>query len=111
MGMGGIIKNYSDDYALIETINAGSNIIIQNDQLSHFVDVIESAVVSGKIDVKRINTSALKVLKMKEKIGLHRNRFIDPSKTHTSIGNIMNFKMAEEIASRSITLVKNEKYR
>ena len=108
MGMGGIIKNYSDDYALIETINAGSNIIIQNDQLSHFVDIIESAVVSGKIDIKRINTSALKVLKMKEKIGLHRNRYIDPSRTHTSIGSKMNFKTAEEIASRSITLVKNE---
>ena len=30
MGMGGVTKNYSDDFALVETVKAGCDIIIQN---------------------------------------------------------------------------------
>ena len=109
MGMGGIIKNYSDDYAIVETIKAGSDIIIQNDRLSHFIDVIEKAVLENEIDEDQINQSALKVLKMKEKIGLHKERLINSYNTHRTIGKKDNFLVADQIASKSITLVKNTK--
>ena len=33
MGMGGIVRNYSDAYALIEVVNAGCDIIIQNNDI------------------------------------------------------------------------------
>ncbi len=105
MRMGGIVKNYSDKYALLETINAGSDIIIQNMDLKRSIDYIEKAVLDGIISEERINTSALKVLKMKEKLGLHNNRMISMKDTYTHIGRQKNFKLAAEIAQRSITLV------
>ena len=64
---------------------------------------------SSEIDEDQINQSALKVLKMKEKIGLHKERLINSYNTHRTIGKKDNFLVADEIASKSITLVKNTK--
>ena len=105
MRMGGIVKNYSDKYALFETINAGSDIIIQNMDLKRSIDHIEKAVLNGIISEDRINISALKVLKMKQKLGLHNNRMISMKDTYTQVGRQKNFKSAAEMAQRSITLV------
>jgi beta-N-acetylhexosaminidase len=106
MRMGGIVKNYSSDYALIETVKAGSDIIIQNMDLKKSIDTIEKAVIDGIISEKRINESALKVLRMKERLELHQNKNISMNDTHRSLGRATNFKMANEIAMRAITLVK-----
>ena len=46
---------------------------------------------------------------MKEKIGLHKERLINSYNTHRTIGKKDNFLVADEIASKSITLVKNTK--
>ena len=108
MRMGGIIKNYSDEYALVATIRAGSDIIIQNMNLKKSIDTVERAVIDGVILEEQINKSALKVLKMKERLGLHQDRLIKTDYTYREIGKAENFKMAEEIALRAITLVKNE---
>ncbi|MBC8346445.1 MAG: serine hydrolase [Candidatus Marinimicrobia bacterium] len=108
MRMGGIVKSYSSDYALIETVKAGSDIIIQNMDLKKSIDTIEKAVMEGIISENRINESALKVLKMKERLGLHQNKLISMDDTHRSMGRSANFKMANEMAMRAITLVKNE---
>ena len=108
MRMGGIIKNYSDEYALVATIRAGSDIIIQNMNLKKSIDTVERAVIDGVILEEQINESALKVLKMKERLGLHQDRLIKTDYTYRAIGKAENFKMAEEIAMRAITLVKNE---
>ena len=107
MDMGGIVKKYSDSYALIETIKAGSDIIIQNNQMKKSINLVEKAVKNGIISEQRINVSALKVLKMKERLGLHKNKIISMDDTHISVGKKSNFDLASEIANRSITLVKN----
>jgi len=108
MRMGGIVKNYSDEYALLATVRAGSDIIIQNQNLKKSIDIIEKAVMDGKIPESRIDVSALKVLKMKEKAGLHQNRLISPDYTHLAMGKAENFKMAKAMAEKAITLVKND---
>ena len=108
MGMGGIIKNYSDAYALIATINAGSDIIIQNNKMKESIDLVERAVLDGIITEQRINQSVIKILKMKEKVGLHKDRLISADKTHLDMGKKINFETADEIASRSLTVVKND---
>jgi len=108
MGMGGIIKNYSDAYALIATINAGSDIIIQNNKMKESIDLVERAVLDGIITEQRINQSVIKILKMKEKVGLHKDPAISADKTHLDMGKKINFETADEIASRSLTVVKND---
>ena len=71
------------------------------------IDLVEEAVNDGILTVQRINESALKVLKMKERLGLHINNVISMDQTHKNIGRESDFSSAKEIAENSITLVKN----
>ena len=48
MGMGGITKNYSDAYALIEAIDAGCDVIIQNYDIKKSINTVEEAVKRDK---------------------------------------------------------------
>ncbi|MBT3216462.1 MAG: serine hydrolase [Candidatus Marinimicrobia bacterium] len=108
MSMGGITKNYSDDFALIKTINAGCDFIIQAQSVKNAIDVVEAAVLNGTIMESRITKSALKMLTMKEKIGLNRNRLINLEYVQRTLGLASNKKTASLIAEKSLTLVKNE---
>ncbi|MEC7736667.1 MAG: glycoside hydrolase family 3 N-terminal domain-containing protein, partial [Candidatus Neomarinimicrobiota bacterium] len=73
MGMGGITKNYSDAYALVEAVGAGCDVIIQNYDIKKSINTVEEAVKRGQISEERINEAALKMLRMKEKVGIHLN--------------------------------------
>ena len=108
MTMGGVTRNYSDSYALIHAINAGCDFILQNYNVKKSIDVVEDAIQKGIISVERINDAALKMLKMKEKVGLHEQRFIALAETRKILGKNEFNKTASEIAAKSITLVKNE---
>tara|TARA_S200000501_G_scaffold379008_1_gene446226 strand:+ start:25625 stop:28594 length:2970 start_codon:yes stop_codon:yes gene_type:complete len=107
MAMGGITNNYSDAYALIESIKAGCDFIIQNDDFIGSVDIIERAVLDGEISEERINSSALKILRMKEKIGLNDNRFVSLENAQTALRDSSFRTISNSIASKSLTLVRN----
>ncbi|SVA99066.1 uncharacterized protein METZ01_LOCUS151920, partial [marine metagenome] len=106
MGMGGIVKNYSDAFALVETIKAGTDVVIQNYNIKGSIDTIERAVLDGEISIERINEAALKMLRMKEKVGLHHQSEVSVQEIHNSLGRKKTRKTAKRIASEAITCVK-----
>ena len=109
MSMGGITKNYSDDYALVKAIQAGCNIIIQNYDLTGAVDVVERAVLDGDISIDQINSSALKMLQLKDKVGLNLSRHISMDFMMENISTEENRETASRIASESVTLLRDKK--
>lgn len=108
MAMGGVTRNYSDAYALIHAINAGCDFILQNYNVKKSIDIVEDAIEKGIISEERINDAALKILKMKEKVGLDKQPFISMSDSRKILGKNEFNKIAMDIAAKSITLVKNE---
>jgi len=109
MSMGGITKNYSDDYALVKAIQAGCNIIIQNYDLTGAIDVVERAVLDGDISIDQINSSALKMLQLKDKVGLNLSRYISMDFMMENISTEENRETASRIASESVTLLRDKK--
>ena len=109
MSMGGITKNYSDDYAIVKAIQAGCNIIIQNYDLTSSIDVVEKAVLDGDISIDQINYSALKMLQLKDKVGLNLSPYISMDFMMNNISTSENKEAADRIASESITLVRDKK--
>ena len=108
MGMGGITKNYSDAYALIEAIDAGCDVIIQNYDIKKSINTVEEAVKRGQISEERINQAALKMLRMKEKVGLHLNSQVSLQVAQRVLSRKESRKEAKQIASEAITCVKME---
>jgi beta-glucosidase-like glycosyl hydrolase/CubicO group peptidase (beta-lactamase class C family) len=108
MDMGGITNGFSFDYAFINAIIAGCDIIIQKHNYRRAIDVIENAVTKGIIAKERIDESALQMLKLKEKAGLHLSKKVNFKTMQRNVGTAESHRKAENIAQQSITLVKND---
>jgi beta-N-acetylhexosaminidase len=107
MGMGGITEGYSDRFALIQTIKAGADIIIQNYDFKKSVDVVAKAVQDGLLTESRIDDAVLRILTLKSRLGLDRERLVSLEKMMTTYGTPYNRSVAAQIMQKSITLVKD----
>ncbi|MEE8341471.1 MAG: glycoside hydrolase family 3 N-terminal domain-containing protein, partial [Candidatus Neomarinimicrobiota bacterium] len=108
MDMGSIANGFSDDFALINAINAGCDIIIQKHNFNNAIDVIANAVKMGIIKEQRINEAALQMLTLKEKAGLHISNTVNFKTMRRNLGITESRRRAEKIAQQSITVVKND---
>ena len=108
MGMGGVTQNFTDAFALVEAINAGNDLIIQNYDFRGSVDIVEQAVREGLISEARITEAATKVLLLKARAGLHKSRYTDYGRIHSVVGRAEFRTVSREIAAKAVTLVKNE---
>ena len=108
MSMGAITKRYSNFHGLVEAIKAGCDYIIISGDYKESIDILEELVLDGTIPISRINESALKVLRLKEKIGLNGNRLISLEGAQNILRDSTSQKVANEIARKSVTLVKND---
>lgn len=107
MAMGGIVNKFSDRYALIQTIKAGSDLIIQNYDYKGSIDFIEEAVHDGLLSEARIDESVLRILTLKSKIGLDKNKFTTLSTMHKYLGTEKNISTSKKIMSKAVTLVRD----
>ena len=108
MGMGGITKNYSDEFALITAVQSGCDIIIQNYDFKGSINAVEKAVLDGRISKQRINESALKMLRMKQKAGLNLNRLVNLDHMLSHVGQKESKETSKRIAAESITCLRNK---
>lgn len=101
IGMGSLQIMCSYEEKIINLINAGNDILLG--VKPYDAEIVMKAVQDGRIPMERIDESAERVLKLKEKIGL----FSDEPKEVVDI-NAQSVKTAEidrKIAEKSITLV------
>ena len=108
MSMGGIANNYPDRYALIQTIKAGSDIIILSYDYKKSIDDVEEAVHDGLISEARINESVLRILTLKSKLGLDKKKLTNLAEMQERLGTQHNKAVASEIMSKALTLVRNQ---
>ncbi len=66
MSMDAIIDNYGIESAVVNSINAGIDLILMPSDLSAAVRTIEDAVENGTLSEERINESVARILEMKE---------------------------------------------
>lgn len=107
MEMGGVTQNFTESMALIEAVNAGCDMIWQID-FSRALDIIEDAVKQGLIAKQRIDEAALRILELKERMGLHRDKLVTFANMYQQYGKASSHKMADQIAAKAITVVKND---
>ncbi|MFN8240306.1 MAG: glycoside hydrolase family 3 N-terminal domain-containing protein [Bacteroidales bacterium] len=71
-------------------------------------ELVVTLVKEGKIKESRIDSSVIKLLKMKFRLGLFENRFVDPDQAEKIVG-CREFVEAGELAQRkSIVMLKND---
>jgi len=108
MRMKGVADNYSIIDASLKAIKAGTDILLIPPDVELAFDAILKAVKTGEISESRIDSSVFRILKAKAELGLHKNRYVDINRLKKHILKPEFEKYAQEIAEKSLTLLKNE---
>lgn len=111
MEMEGLRKHFpTDGEAEIRALIAGNDILLLPDQLTIVIPAIKKAIEEGRITEQQINEKCLRVLTMKEKMGIHQN---SPLSTHNLYKHLNNYnakRIIAEIERHALTLLKGEQY-
>ncbi len=108
MDMAAIDRRFGRGEAVILAIEAGADIILMPPNLDEVVPAVLRAVESGRLSEDRLDESVARILRLKEALGLNVGRTVDMDELHETVGIPDHIAISEEIAQRSITLLKNE---
>lgn len=109
MGMRGVSAHFEPGDAALRAIEAGADIVIGSPDIDAAFHAIRDAVKSGRISGERLDKSVRRVLSAKAKLGLHKKRFVDTATLMQKVGIARNRQLAQEIADKAITLVRDER--
>lgn len=101
IGMASLATMCSYEELLIKLINAGNDILLG--VKAHDGEIVRKAVLDGRIPMERIDESAERVLKLKEKIGL----FDEEEEIDIKEQSVVTAEIDRKIAEKSITLVRD----
>jgi beta-glucosidase-like glycosyl hydrolase/CubicO group peptidase (beta-lactamase class C family) len=108
MNMEAITKYHSPSEAAKLAFIAGNDAILFPPNEDEAFYGILNAVKIGEISETRLNESVRRILLAKRWLGIDRNRFIDSTTTLESLITKEYRKIANQLAQKSITLVKND---
>lgn len=99
--MAGLLNFGSYEEVLIMAINAGNDILLG--VTPEDFDIVYKAVIDGRIPMERIDESAARVLKLKQKIGL----FEEEEEVDIKVQSRITSELDKQIAEKGITLVRD----
>jgi beta-glucosidase len=100
------VENLSTEERVKKIIDAGV------DQFGgeNLPDVIVKLVKDGKLGEKRIDSSVVRLLRLKFELGLFDNPFVDEKEAAGIVGSPEFMKAGQDAQRRSLTLLKNENH-
>ena len=110
MGMRGVTSSFGAADAAVRAIEAGADVLVSPPDVEVVYHALQEAVRSGRITEARLDQSVRRVLQAKKNLGLDRpqNRFVDLQKLTQTVGTDANRGVAQTIADRAITLVRDQ---
>ena len=109
MDMGAIDRRFPRGEATVRAVEAGADVILMPPDVGVAAEALIEAVTSGRVPEERIDRSVLRILRAKERMGLGETRMVALEELYEKVGIPEHVAVAEEIAERSITLLKNER--
>lgn len=107
MEMSGVRAAWTGE-AAIRAVQAGADFILLPPDPEIAVQALARAVREGQLTEQRLDESVLRILEVKERLGLDRGRLVDAGAIGDSVGRPDDVLRAHQIARESITVVRNE---
>ncbi|MDH3227582.1 MAG: hypothetical protein OEM67_10915 [Thermoleophilia bacterium] len=107
MDMSAIARRHSPGEAAVRAIEAGADVILMPPNVEQAIEGIVAAVRAGRVSEARIDASVRRILETKEVLRLHEERFVSLDRIGDLVGIPEHIDVADRIARRSITLLKN----
>lgn len=109
MTMGALrnLPGYSPGELAVWAVEAGADVVLGPPDVAAARDAIVAAVRAGRIPAARIDASVRRILAAKARLGLPARRTIDPDSVMRIVGAAEHRRIADDLARRSITLVRD----
>ncbi len=108
LDMGGIAQGFSVADASVRALEAGADVLLMPQDPEAAINAVVAAVRSGRIAPKRIDVSVMRILTAKAHMGLATKRTVDLDEIHSVVSSDESIAVAQRIADKSVTLVRNE---
>jgi beta-N-acetylhexosaminidase len=104
-----VINRFGAEDVAVKAFEAGHDVILKPKNPAAAIAALAAAVRSGRIPETRVDEAARKILTLKARLGLHKNRFVDEARVGESVGTAAHQAIVQEVADKSLTLLKNDK--
>jgi beta-N-acetylhexosaminidase len=109
MDMSAIARGRTSAEAAVRAVEAGADVILMPASVAGAIDGIVAAVEGGRIPESRIDHSVRRILATKASLGLDTLRMVPIERLKNTVGIPEHATLAEHIAERSITVLKNDR--
>ncbi|MBC7563394.1 MAG: hypothetical protein H7305_10805 [Gemmatimonadaceae bacterium] len=107
MDMRGVLDKYGAVEAAKLAVIAGADILIQPENVAQTIDAVMAGISEKRVTIQRIDGAVRRILAAKVQMGLHRVAQVDLARVRRVVGDSATRTLAEQIASRSVTLVRD----
>jgi beta-N-acetylhexosaminidase len=102
-----VTRRFGAEEVALKAFEAGHDLILKPKDPVATIAALAAAIRSGRISETRVDAAVRKLLTLKARLGLDKNRFVDESLVDGQVGTPAHWAIAQEVADRSVTLLKN----
>jgi beta-N-acetylhexosaminidase len=103
-----VVERFGAEEVAVRAFEAGHDLILKPKDPVATIQALVEAVESGRIAEDRVDQAVRKILTLKARLGLHDHRYVDESRVGESVGTPDHLALVQEVADRSLTLLKND---
>jgi beta-N-acetylhexosaminidase len=107
MDMAGVIDRFGPVEAAKRAIAAGNDILLMPADIGGAIEAVVAGLVEGRYTEERLNASVRRVLLLKDRLGLRRERQVPLERVRAVVGDSSHVALAQTIADRSVVLAKD----
>ncbi|NEA61492.1 glycoside hydrolase family 3 protein [Streptomyces sp. SID12488] len=108
LGMQGVREKYGDDRVPVLALKAGVDQLLNPPSLDIAWNAVLAAVRQGELTEARLDTSLLRILRLKNRLGLLDRPYVTHAGVDRAVGVRGHLLAADRIAERTTTLLVNE---
>ncbi|UIX33964.1 glycoside hydrolase family 3 protein [Streptomyces sp. GQFP] len=109
LGMQGVREKYGDDRVPVLALKAGVDQLLNPPSLDIAWNAVLTAVRQGELTEARLDASILRVLRLKNRLGLLDRPYVTHAGVDRAVGVAGHLTAADRIAERTTTLLVNER--
>ena len=107
LDMGALVTRFGGGEAAVLAFEAGTDLLLMPANPREAIDAMKAAITSGRISRARLAHSVLKVLTLKERLGLFKRRTVSLDRVGTVVAQQAFMDTARSITNRSLVLVRD----
>jgi beta-N-acetylhexosaminidase len=106
--MRAVTDMYGSGEVAVRALEAGADVILDPEDVDESIQAVLGALHDGRLTRERLESSARRILEMKARLGLQKQRFVSLEHVDQVVGSGPHVAFADSAATRSITLVRDD---